>query len=351
MHKKRKSLGLAPGSIVFTGNQKVEKVIIHYLNYNSTNLIEKTIHTHKEVTFHPSRDEEIDWYDLRGLHDVSLIETIGNHFVIHPLVLEDIVDIQQRPKFEEYENGSFIILRALHFDSSRKKVKTEQLAIYFQKGLLVSFQETESDLFESVRIRLQSGKGRIRSRGADYLAYALMDSVVDNYFLILDAIHAEIVRIEDQLLLNPENFIKEDIHALKKELLIVRRSIAPLREAISRFAKSEAKFMDESTFIYLRDLYDHSVQIMDTSETYRDLLNGLQDLYISEISFKMNQVMQVLTIITTIFVPLSFLAGLYGMNFVNIPELQYKNGYYVLLIVMAIILIGSLIFFRKKKWF
>lgn len=348
---KRKKIGLPPGSIIFTGNRKVEKIFIHYLKYNAAQFEEDTIDNHGEITFRPSAEDQVDWYDIRGLHDTSLIETIGKHFDIHPLVLEDVVDIQQRPKFDEYEKGIFITLRALHFDREKKEVRTEQVAIYFRAGLLISFQETESDLCAATRKRIQSGKGRIRNREADYLAYALIDNIVDNYYIVLDEVEFVIEQLEEQLLNNPDHSIKEQIHHLKKELLVMRKSISPLREAISRFAKSEVSFIQDQSVVYIYDLYDHTVQIMEMVETYRDTLNGLQDLYISEISFKMNQIMQVLTIITTIFVPLSFLAGLYGMNFDHMPELHFKYGYYVLLAVMFTIFIGLLFYFKKQKWF
>jgi len=275
---------------------------------------------------------------------------LGLEYDIHPLVLEDIADTQQRPKFDEYEKGIFLIVRALAFDKENLQIKTEQVSIYFQKGLLISFQEDETDLFAAVRHRLQAGHGRIRRLKADYLAYALVDNLVDNYFLILDGVEEAIEKVEDQLLKSPDNSIKEQIHSLKKELLIVRKSIGPLREAISRFSKSESPLIEDSSSIFIRDLYDHTIQIMDIAENYRDMLNGLQDLFLSEISHRMNQVMQVLTIVTTIFVPLSFLAGLYGMNFDNIPELHHKYGYFILLAVMLVISVSSILYFRSKKW-
>ena len=348
--KKRKISGLPPGSVIFTGNQKVEKVFIHYQQYDSEKLLEKTLDNHADIVFHKSPNDKVDWYDIRGLHDTSLLELLGGTFKIHPLILEDVADTYQRPKFEEYDKGGFVIIRALKFDKQKLVIQTEQVALYFRKGFLISFQESDSDLFGAVRKRLHSGRGKIRQRGADYLCYALLDNIVDNYFVILDEIEDVIEELEDQLLAAPDHEIKEQIHHLKKELLVVRKSINPLREAISRFSKSDNAFIEESSLVFVRDLYDHTIQIMDMVETYRDMLNGLQDLYLSEISFKMNQVMQVLTIITTIFVPLSFLAGLYGMNFSYIPELQFKYGYFILLIVMFLIFAGSLLYFRKKKW-
>jgi len=348
---KRKKVGLSPGSVVFTGNQKVEKVITHYFKYNRELLEEKKFHSHENIIFPRSNEDHVDWYDIRGLHDTSLIEMIGKTFEIHTLVLEDVVDTYERPKYDEYVNGNFIMLKALAFKFDSLEIKTEQVALFYRNGLLISFQETESDIFEAVRQRISSGRGRIRERGADYLCYSLIDVVVDNYFIVLDGIEETIENLESKLLDNPDKSIKGAIHHLKKELLVVRKSISPLREAIGRFSKSDSPFIDERTPAFIRDLYDHTIQIMDMVDTYRDMLNGLQDLYISEISLRMNQVMQILTIVTAVFVPLSFLAGLYGMNFDHMPELQYRYGYFVLLGTMAVILIGSLLFFKKKKWF
>jgi magnesium transporter len=351
MAKRRKKAGLPPGSIVFTGNQKVDKIRVHHLTYDANQLKSKELYSHENIALAVSKPETLDWYDMRGLHDTQLIENLGKQFSIHPLILEDIVDVNQRPKYEEYEKGIFLIARALHFDTTNFTIKTEQVSLYFHHGLLLSCQETDSDLFVAVRERVSLGKGRIRQRGADYLAYALLDVLVDHYFQVMDEVGNVIEQLEDDLLENPDNSIRERIHHLKKELLKTRKSIAPLREAINRFSKAENEFVQETSNVFIRDLYDHTIQAQEMMENYRDILNGLQDLYLSEISFKMNQVMQVLTIITTIFVPLSFLAGLYGMNFENIPELHYKNGYFILLGVMGLLAFGLLYWFKKKEWF
>lgn len=350
MKKNKKNTGLPPGSVVFTGQRKVEKILIHYLQYNSDSLIEKELHNQVEEIFCESPDDKVDWYDIRGLHDPQLIHTLGETFDIHPLILEDIADVNQRPKFEEYQGGNFISVRALHFDKTRRKISTEQVTLYFKKGLLVSFQETESDLFDFIRQRIRAGKGKVRHKGADYLAYAILDVLVDNYFLIMDEVENVIAEIEDKLMMDNDDNLKGEIHHLKKELLVLRKSISPLREAISRFAKTDSPFVDEGSIIFIRDLYDHTIQVMDMVETYRDMLNGLQDLFLTEVSFRMNKVMQLLTIISTIFIPLTFLAGLYGMNFTYIPELQYRYGYFVLLGVMVVLFVILLFFFRRKKW-
>ncbi len=348
--KNRKKIGLPPGSVVFTGKRKVEQILIHHLRYSGDILEEKLLDNHKTITFHQPGEDQVEWYDIRGLHDTELVESIGRFFGVHPLILEDVVDIHQRPKFEEYDNGNFLLFREFKFNLDTRKVKTQQVSLFFTNNFVLSFQEEEDDLFESVRERLRTSRGKIRKRGGDYLAYALLDNVVDNYFLTLDEIEGAIEDLELEILENANSDTKSKIHGLKQEMLIVRKSIAPLREAMGRFSKSENEFMNPETLVFIRDLYDHTIQIMDMVDTYRDLLNSLQDLFLSELSFKMNNVMQVLTIITTIFVPLSFLAGLYGMNFDYIPELHWRNGYFILLGIMGAIAISLIYYFQRKKW-
>lgn len=346
-----KKVGLPPGSVVFTGQKKVEDVLVHFLQYTPETLDELKIEELHDVEEHLLDEHDIDWIDVRGLHDTELIQDIGKTFRIHSLILEDVADINQRPKYEEYELGHFLLLHALSFDKEKAEVNREQVSLYFGKGFMVSFQEAESDLFEGVRHRLRNKHGKIRHRKSDYLCYALSDTIVDNYYIVLDEIADDIQEIEDTIMENEENNIKQRIHQLKKELIKVKKAISPLREAVNHFSKSEGEAMDQTTSMYLRDLYDHIIHLMEMVETYRDVLHGLQDLYTSEISFKMNQVMQILTIITTIFVPLSFLAGIYGMNFAHMPELHYKYGYYALLCVMFLIFVSLLVFFKRKKWF
>ena len=241
MSRRRKSLGLPPGSVVYTGNKSVEKVEIHHLTYDQKALTEKQLENHGEIVFEASSLQHLDWYDIRGVHDTALIEQIGGAYNVHTLILEDITNVYQRPKLDTYDNGVFLILKALAFDPKTRKATREQVAIFFRAGLVLSFQETDSDLFELVRDRIRSEKGRIRQRGADYLAYALIDVLVDNFFNVLESLGDEIEEVEERMLENPEARHKVEIHQLKKELLSMRKSIVPLREAISQFAKSDRK--------------------------------------------------------------------------------------------------------------
>lgn len=350
MNNTNKQAGLPPGSIVFTGDKKIEHVGVHYLKYDNELLEVKSARNEIKTLIHPADDTKVEWYDFRGVHDTDLLKEVGEAFNIHPLALEDISDVHQRPKFEEYGDDGFMIIKALAFDKKIKKVFIEQVAIFFRKGLVMTFHEEGSDLFQSIRKRIDYSKGRIRHSGADYLAYALIDAVVDNYFIVLEDIEDEIELLEDLILESHEEAHKARIHDLKKQLLAIRKATMPLREAISQFSKIENASVANSTVVFIRDLYDHIIQITDMVDNFRDMLNGLQDLFLSEVSMKMNKIMHFLTLISTIFIPLTFLTGLYGMNFDNIPELHYKYGYFILWGIMMSIFVGLLWYFRKKKW-
>ena len=347
---KRKKLGQQPGAVVFTGQRKVERVEIHYLEYQEASYEEQKLDNQRITAFHEPVPDYVQWYDVRGLHDTELIEEFGRIFKIHPLALEDIADTTQRPKLDEYPDGLMITLRALHFDCEKHKMDYEHIGIYVGKGYVLSFQESETDLFASIRERIVQQKGRIRKKGADYLAYALMDAIVDKYYLIIDELELAIEQLEIKILEDGDRQLKGKIHNLKQEMLLARRSVAPLREVVNGFNRLSSNIVTETTMVFLRDLSDHIVQVTDLIETYRDMLNSLHDLYLSELSFRMNNVMQVLTIMSTIFIPLSFLTGLYGMNFEYIPELGWRNGYFYLLAIMGTLILGMLWYFQRKRW-
>lgn len=342
-----------PGEIIFTGNKKIEKAELIIINYCRDHLTEDVDDESLiEIQNLKSSEKSITWIDLRGLHNTELIKIIGNTFSIHTLILEDIADVNQRPKSEQFDNGHLIITNALKFNKITLKIEKEQISFFIREdGLLLSFQEDETDQFELIRKRLKNKLGRIRVRNVDYLAYSLLDLITDNFFQVLDDFEFSFIELEDEIVNNTNPSIKERLHHLKKELMTIRKTIVPMKDAIYQFSKSETQLIKEQTHSYFRDLIDNLTQLTDRAESYRDMLNSLQDLYLSEINLKNNQVVQLLTIITTIFVPLSFLAGLYGMNFENIPELHYKYGYYCLLAVMLLLSIGLVVFFKKKKWF
>ena len=348
--KKRKKIGLPPGSIVFTGKRKVDKIHIHYLEYNAAESRDQILDNQSITTFHKPIPSYIQWYDTRGLHDIELIKAIGSTFSIHPLVLEDITSTLQRPKMDEYESGLFVILRAFSFNPEVRKVESEQIALILGDEYVLSFQEDASDLFGNIRNRITSDGGRIRKRGADYLFYALIDSIIDQYYLVADGLDETLEAFEKDIAENLSNKTRGDIYNLKQEIQYIRKSLLPTREMVNRLIILQDPIISENTMPYLRDLRDHISQVIDFLDHNLDSLNSLQDLFLSEVGYRSNKIMQVLTIVATIFIPLTFLAGIYGMNFQNMPELSWKYGYFGLLLVMMILVLGLLYYFRKKKW-
>lgn len=339
--------GLAPGTLVFIGEKKIEASNVLLIQYNEEQLLEQA---KNDSIPEAQAGNFLNWFDLKGLHNVELISEFGKKYNVHPLALEDVLDTQQRPKFEDYEDAIFITLRAITFDKESHEIVLEHIGIYAGADFIISFQERLDDTFAPVRDRLRASSGRIRKRGTDYLAYALVDSIVDNYFVVLDHLQEAIENLEDEILLNPDSQVKGKIHQLRLQILQVRKSVLPLREAVGWFNKSDCPVVQESTDVFTRDLYDHILQVMDMVDTYRDILNGLYDLYLSEISFRTNSVMQLLTIISTIFIPLTFLVGIYGMNFQYMPELEWRYGYFFVWGLMIIVAIIMLLIFRQKKW-
>jgi magnesium transporter len=349
--KSSEKVGLPPGTLVPRGEKKTEKVRITIIDYDEASFQEKQIRTIEECF--PFKDKPtVTWINVDGVHNIEIIEKIGKHFGLHPLTLEDIVDTGQRPKIEDFEDYIVVVLKMLYHDEKEDEIQAEQVSLVLGENFVVSFQERMGDVFNPIRERIRGGKGRIRKMGADYLAYALIDTIVDNYFIILEKLGDKIESMEEELVTNPTPQILEAIHHSKRAMISLRRSVWPLREIASRLEKEkgESALIRESTGIYLRDVYDHIVQVIDTIETSRDLLSGMLDVYLSTISNRMNQVMKVLTIIATIFIPLTFIAGIYGMNFKYMPELERYWGYPAVLLSMVAIGIVMLVYFRKKKW-
>jgi magnesium transporter len=348
--KVSKKIGLSPGTLVHIGKKKIEKVKIRIIDYDETQFQEKEAETIEEC-FPFKEKPTVTWINIDGIHDVKIIEKIGKHFNVHPLVLEDILNTGQRPKMEDFDDYMFIVLKMLYFDEGDEEIKAEQISLILGSNFVISFQERQGDVFNPLRERIRNGKGRSRKMGSDYLAYALMDSIVDNYFIVLEKLGEKIEEMEGELVTNPTPATLQIIHNLKREMIFLRKSVWPLREVVSGLEKGESSLIKESTKIFLRDVYDHTIQVIDTVETFRDLLSGMLDIYLSSISNRMNQVMKVLTIIATIFIPLTFVAGIYGMNFQFMPELQWRWAYFAVLFAMVVIAIGMVIYFRRKGWF
>jgi len=281
---------------------------------------------------------------------VELLANLGECFNLHPLVMEDILNTDQRPKIEDYGDDLFIVLKMLSYNDRTDEITAEQVCLFLRENSLLSFREGEGNLFANVQERIRSGKGRLRKTGADYLAYTLVDIIVDNYFVILEKLGERVEALEEKLLTAPTTLTLQKIQRLKREMIFLRRWIWPLREVISGLERGESSRIQESTRIYLRDVYDHTIQVMDTIEIFRDMLSGMLDIYLSSLNNRLNAVMKVLTIIATIFMPLTFIAGVYGMNFKHFPELEWRWGYPGVLLMMAIIAGIMLMTFKKKKW-
>jgi len=344
-----KKAGLPPGTLVHIGEKKAETVRIRLMDYTPDHVEERDLSAVEECF--PYRDKDsVTWINVDGIHQVDLMEKLGSHFGLHPLVLEDILNTDQRPKLEDYEDYLFLILKMITYDEAQKRLHVEQVGLIVGARFVLSFQESEGDVFEPVRERLRKGKGRIRKGGLDYLAYALVDAVVDNYFLVLEKIGEDIEELEEAVIGKPAPETVESIHNLKRELLFLRKSVWPLREAVAGLEKGGSSLIQEKTVLYLRDVYDHTIQVIDTIETFRDMVSGMMDAYLSGLSNRMNEVMKVLTIIATLFIPLTFIAGVYGMNFKVMPELEWHYGYGLVWLLMILVTLFMLLYFRKKKW-
>lgn len=347
--KMAQKAGLPPGTLVHIGPSRDEKVKITIIDYDEAHCREEVMASAAECL--PFKDEPtVTWVNVDGIHQLDLLEDIGKCFNLHPLVLEGIANTDQRPKTEDFGEYLFIILKMLTYDADTGDVNTEHVGLVLGPNYVLSFQENEGDVFDAVRDRIRIPESRIRKMGADYLAYALIDAVVDNYFVILEQIGETVGSLEEDLVANPKPETLHQIHDLKQEMIILRKSVWPLREVVNGLIRGDSKLVRESTGIFLKDVYDHTIQVIDGVETYRDVLAGMLDLYLSTVSNKMNEVIKVLTIIATLFIPLTFVAGIYGMNFQYMPELGWRWGYPAIWLVIVGIIVLMLTYFRRKKW-
>jgi len=351
MVKKRSvKAGLPPGSYVHVGEKLGENATVTVVRYNESTYVEEV--TKDLAGCVPAQDEtSVVWMDVDLVHQVDLIARIGECYGLHPLVIEDILNTDQRPKIEDFGDYIYIVFRFLSCNGSSCSVASEQISLILGAGYVISFQERGLGIFGKVRERIKTGKGRVRSSGADYLAYSLLDAVVDDYFIVLERLGEKIEALEDGLVANPGAATLHSIHLLKRDLVFVRRSVWPLREVLNGLQREDSSQIGKMTRLYLRDVYDHTIHVIDTLETFRDTISGMLDIYLSSISNRLNEVMKVLTIISTIFIPLTFLAGVYGMNFRHMPELEWRFGYPAVIVLMLGVALLMVMFFRRKKWF
>ena len=347
--KRSRKSGLPPGTLVHIGEKKTEETKIAVIDYNEAGFQEEHF-TSIEACFVFKDKLSVTWINIEGLHNTENIQKLGDCYGFHPLVLEDILNTDQRPKMEDFGEYVYVVLKMLHNGKNPQTV-TEQISLILGSSFVISFQEgIEGDVFNAIRERIRTGKGRIRSMGADYLAYSLIDAIVDNYFVVIENMGERIEDLEDELIRNPVAETLKEIHTLKREMIFLRKAVWPLREVVSSMGRGESPLIKDSTRIYLRDVYDHTIQVIDAIETSRDMLSGMLDIYLSSMSHKMNEIMKFLTIIGTIFIPLTFIVGVYGMNFEHMPELKWRWGYFGLWAVMSGIAVFMLLYFKKKKW-
>ncbi|MDD2331023.1 MAG: magnesium/cobalt transporter CorA [Candidatus Cloacimonetes bacterium] len=343
-------LGLAPGSLVFTGTQKMTKVKLTLIQYSESEVHSFDPQSAREALDKMASYSGSSWLNVDGLQDIELVEQICSFLDVHKLTIEDILSVNQRPKLEEHNQYLYLVIRMLSSFPADLQVDFEQVSFLLKDKILITFQEKTGDTFEYVRKRIFENKGSIRRKNTDYLLYSLLDSIVDHYFLILESVGESLTDLETVLLEKPQKDSLKQIHHFRKEMINIRRSIFPLREVVSRLDKLEEPLLSPNLNLFIRDLYDHTLRVIETLESYRDTISGLLDLYMNSVSIRMNEIMKVLTIIATIFIPLTFIAGIYGMNFDYMPELHWKFGYFASLGLMLALLIFMLLFFRRKNW-
>jgi magnesium transporter len=346
-HKKRK-IGLPPGTLVYTGHKSTEHIDTLVIQYNASKLTERFYNEHEK---YEANTDTITWYDVRGLSNIHRIEQIGALFSINRMALEDILDIIQRPKLEEYENGIFIILEGITWNETNDEIISEQISIFLGKNFVITFQEDEDDTFAPIKERLKSKVGKLREKGADYLAYSIIDLLVDNYFHVVDKFDVICSDLETLILNNVEQVERNKIYKLKRKTQEMRKLLYPTKEAISKLINSESKYIEHATKLYCEDVKDHITQISDSLDGNKEMLINLQDLYHLQLGNKTNHVMKLLTIISTIFIPLTFIVGVYGTNFKhNFPELEWEHGYMFMWVLIIMVAIVSLVYFRIRRW-
>ena len=344
-----KKSGLAPGTLVHIGEVHEHEHSIMMMNYNSTKLEKRTINSIEELLPYKTTDS-VTWVIIDGLKDIAIVDAIGQHFDIHPLVLEDILNTNQRTKFEEYPDYLYFVIKATSLHKGRFNIEYEQISILVLKNFVFTFMEKPDALFNPIINRLNNEEGHLRNSGSDYLAYVIMDTVVDEYFTLQDAFDELIEFIEDDLLTHPSVETLVTIQKIRRELIFLRKTVSPLRELLAAIRRSESPLFDERTKRYFADIYDHSIRIIEAVESYRELISGMLDIYLSSVSNKMNETMKFLTVFASIFIPLTFIAGVYGMNFEYMPELKWKWSYPILWSVFIGIAVSLLFYFKKKKW-
>jgi magnesium transporter len=344
--------GMPPGSLVFHGETEQAPAVITIIHYSETEFTQNEYGSFAQCHL-VSPESGVTWINVNGISQVKDLEQVGECFNIHPLVLEDILDIEQRPKIEDYETYLYIVLKAISHgpDARQIEIRSDQVSLILGPHYVISFHEGDGDLFAPVRERLIVEKGRIRRMGADYLAYSLMDLIVDNYFVKLETFSDKVESLEDEVVVKPTPQTLREVHQFKNDMIMLRKSLWPLREVIARLERRESPLISENLTMYLKDVYDHIIIAIETVETYRDILSGMLDIYLSSVNNRLTEIMRVLAIIATIFMPLNFITSFYGMNFKHMPELEWHYGYYGVMGTILIVAVSMIMYFKKKRWF
>lgn len=349
-HTRRAKAGLPPGTLIPVGEKRVDHTTLTLIEYNADSFSERILSNTGECR-DLKNTSAVHWLNIEGLHEIDVIQQIGDIFGIHPLVLEDIATTGQRPRMEDYGDYIHVVVKVLYHRGDERQIVSEQISLILGPFGLITFQEVVGDIFDPIRERIRAAKGRVRSAGPDYLAYRLLDTIIDNYFIILEDVNDRVELIQERVADKPDPSIIHDIHQLKRDMIFLRKTLWPVREVVSGLQKSDSSLVDKSTEIFLRDAYEHSVQVIDMIETMRDTLSSALDIYLSSMSNRMNEIMRVLTVMSTLFIPLTFIVGVYGMNFQHMPELSWRYGYAGVWGVMIVTVVVMFIYFRRQKWF
>ena len=346
-----KIIGKIPGELVYVGKREYQPAVFQLITYNEDS--SETLKTGDiEVLIAGMAENKINWIDMDGLSDLESIEKLSKHFNFHPMMAEDIVNTEHLPKTEDFTKYLFFTLKMLKVNPKTQQIEQEHLSLVLGHNLLFTFQEgMEGDVFGGIRERIFANKGRVRKLRADYLFYLLIDAVVDNYYLVLESIREKVELVEDDIIANPSKNMMNNILALKKQLALIRKLVFPLNEELDKLIKEHTDYIHASNLTYIHDAHDHVKHLTNTFEAFREMLGGLMDLYMSNLSHTMNGVMKTLTVLSAVFIPLTFIAGIYGMNFENMPELKWQWGYFGLWAIMIGITASMIAFFRIKKWF
>ncbi len=350
LKKSKQEIGRSPDELIFKGEQKIDQVLLRMIDFDSTNLIEDALKTVNDIVAFQHKNT-VTWLNVDGLHNTAIMLEITKVFNLDTLVMAEVLNTDARPRLIEYDNCNLITIKMLRLDEKSGKTLVENLSLILTENVLISFQEQRGDVFEPVRERIRKQKKRIRNGGTDYLTFALLDIVVDNYLYVISILGEKIETLEENLLLNPNEKVIHEINGYKRELNFLRKIIKPSKEMIFSISKADSDYITESTDVHFKELEDNISHANDASDYYREILSDQLNIYHTTISSKLNDIIKFLTVFSVIFIPLTFIAGIYGTNFDYLPELGFKYSYFIMWFVMIAIVVGMLVFFKRKKWF